>query len=238
MRRQAQAFAASRSLAFGIAIAAASVLSGCGADLGWNQQVTVSINTPSGMRTGSSVIAVEWDNGFPFLFGDAAGGGFRVVGEAPVVDLGSEKYLFALLPGLEELPYELAKQQSGTFGGILQLRDDILSLGTKAVPPLLYPRLVTFRDIDEPSSAVLVDPAHMNKVFGPGYSLEQIEVAITDERPEGGRIREIVPYFWWSEAERREYACATFRCDRNPVRLTTPDGAFVDSLTNRDFIKE
>lgn len=70
----------------------------------WHQKLTVSVMTPEGLKSGSSVTSARIE--FPAKWtgvGDAAGmqrGG--VSGEAVVVDLGQGRYLFALLQGYTE----------------------------------------------------------------------------------------------------------------------------------------
>ena len=64
----------------------AALLSSCGgSDRRLRYKVTVEVDTPSGLKTGSSVVETNMaDNGFTF-------------GQAPFVDLGGGRFVFVLL---------------------------------------------------------------------------------------------------------------------------------------------
>jgi len=142
----------------------ALALAGCGNSYEWNQKVTVVIETPQGQRSGSSVMHARWNAGIPFIVGDARGGGFRLQGEAPAVDLGGGRYLFALLRGMARLPYEVFAEGQG---GVANARRVITGkMGPQDVPARLYPMLVTFANINDPASARRVDPDDLDGAFG------------------------------------------------------------------------
>lgn len=62
----------------------------------WRYKMTVSVETPEGVKTGSAVREVTGISG-PKLLPEAPSGGARVKGEAVVVDLGKRGILFALM---------------------------------------------------------------------------------------------------------------------------------------------
>ena len=141
---------------------AAALLSGCGL-LGGNRgrlryRITLEIDTPSGLKTGSSVLEYEYPSKTGLSYG-----------QAPFVDLGNGRYVFALID-----------QMSGPWGVFrypdLQppiLRDDVPwsefdranELKPKAVLKLVdYPKLVTFDDINDPTTVREVSPSAVKRI--------------------------------------------------------------------------
>lgn len=62
------------------------------------------------------------------------------------------------------------------------------------LPQWLYPLLVTFTDIDDPSSVQRVDPANLAASFGPGIRLKRITVEVSDDDVTTG-IEKRLPHF-------------------------------------------
>lgn len=60
------------------------------------------------------------------------------------------------------------------------------------VPAELYPLLVTFDDIADPTTARRVDPSDLASMFGPGYALKAITLEITDEKVSAGRVEAVL----------------------------------------------
>lgn len=167
-------------------------LAGCGNSYEWNQKVTVTVETPQGERSGSSVMHVEWSGGVPFIVGDARGGGYKLRGEAPTVDLGGGRYLFALLRGMEGLPYEIF---AGGRGGMANARRTITGADQpQDVPARLHPMLVTFANINDPASVRRVDPDDLAATFGPGYALKAITLETTKEPVTAGVVESVLAW--------------------------------------------
>ena len=142
---------------------AAALLSGCGL-LGGNRgrlryRITLEIDTPSGLKTGSSVLEYEYPSKTGLSYG-----------QAPFVDLGNGRYVFALID-----------QMSGPWGVFrypdLQPpipRDDVPwsefdranELKPKAVLKLAdYPKLVTFDDINDPNTVREIEPSSVRRII-------------------------------------------------------------------------
>jgi hypothetical protein len=163
----------------------------------YRYRLTVEVETPEGVRTGSSVIEVEQT---PVRSGFAPGAGVgvrkRARGEAVAVDLPGGKTLFALLRSDNDVdwaahvyvylkPY---KKQS-----VLDAADDVLELEGERVLPRMwpavanlkersaYPMLVTFGDLADPTSVARVDPDDLAATFGAGVRLKRITVELTDD---------------------------------------------------------
>ena len=64
--------------------------------------------------------------------------------------------------------------------------------GVRTVQPEDYPMLVTFADVNDPASVMLVDAANLAATFGPGYRLQSITLEITDEKVTKGEVEEVL----------------------------------------------
>jgi len=172
---------------------AVALLGGCGLIWGSDrlrQKITVEVETPDGLRTGSSVVETEVREGKSW--GDASGTSFHLKGEAVAIDMPGGRTLFALLGGADyqtRLLYEVLRAigPSGPAGdvshmNVMQARAAAQDADVKLdLPQWLYPLLVTFTDIDDPKSVQRVDPANLAVSFGPGIRLKRITVEVTDD---------------------------------------------------------
>lgn len=169
---------------------AAALLAGCGL-LGGNSyrfKMTVEVETPQGLRTGSSVYEVSAENKVAITPG-MVDRGWSVKGEAVAVDMPDGQTLFALLKtnakhndmvGLSMTALDPAfKNDIVESAARISSEDGIRS--PAKVSPSDYPLLVTFRDIRDPKSIERVDPANLASSFGNGVVLKRITVEVTDE---------------------------------------------------------
>ena len=81
----------------------------------WNQRMTVTVETPEGLVTGSTIyeVGARVFPGGQAITGSAAQYGFR--GEAAVVDLGEGRYVFALAHPFGEYIYRTAPEVFSQF---------------------------------------------------------------------------------------------------------------------------
>ena len=181
-------------------LASCLVAAGCGwfkERWQWNQKLTVEVETPNGVRTGSAVSHVYWADA------NALGNYYaRYSGEATVVDLGDGRYLFALIGEATKqiAAYTLHKEfgeQRSAYGKLFP--KVMLFRGVRNVPDDRYPLLVTFTDIKDPASVVLVDPDDLAATFGPGVSLKRVTLEITDEKMTRDKVELVLPWLsGWS----------------------------------------
>jgi hypothetical protein len=171
------------------------LLAGCGwfaERWEWNQKLTVEVETPDGVRLGSAVSHVSWRaaNALGNYPADYSG-------EATVVDLGRGRYLFALIGESTKqiaaytLHAELGERRSDyrdLFPKVMAFR------GVRDVPRDQYPLLVTFTDLNDPTTVLRVDPADLAASFGPGVSLKRIKLEITDEKVTKGSIERLLTW--------------------------------------------
>ena len=171
---------------------AVALLSGCGlfGNPSYRFKMTVDVETPEGLKTGSSVYEVE-TTGSRDLVAGGKGSRFMFRGEAVAVDLPDGRTLFALLStlamsGLDVLPVSsmVAMDPNFDYDWMASTKRIASGDGIKSsaeVPAGYYPLLVTFTDIDDPSSVQRVDPANLAASFGLGIRLKRITVEVTDD---------------------------------------------------------
>ena len=88
-----------RSLLRGFAVIAVLTVATCGFLGDRNSlkfRMTVDIDTPNGIKSGSSVMQAVMQGGVP-VYGQINPGSYYVRGQAPYVDLGNGRFLFATL---------------------------------------------------------------------------------------------------------------------------------------------
>jgi hypothetical protein len=196
---------AARAL-LGLPIAAALLLlAGCGERLPtYRYRMTVEVDTPEGLRTGSSVIEVRTRKGPGFPGPEAGGILGEVRGEAVAVDLGTRGTLFALLRGARGTEtgaggyaWALLPNPPRDDGGIEAMRENYRALasaqGTAALSPDQYPMLVRFRDLSQPTTVQEVAPGALQEHFGQGVRLRRITVEITNDKPTA-EIAQLLPW--------------------------------------------
>jgi hypothetical protein len=172
----------------------------------WNQKLTVTVSTPRGEVSGSSVVAISWNKNF--FSGGWGGAPFHLTmrGDATTVDLGGGQFLFAVLD------YQGSKECTGLVALKLlrqklplQSDDDYWApdtfkrvqvargRGPITLPQTLYPVFLRFRDIKDRATVERVDPDHLAKSFGSGVRLVRVTIEITDDPVTRG-IRNVLPW--------------------------------------------
>lgn len=174
---------------------ASLVLAGCWGGNSWHQKLTVTVNTPQGEVSGSSVSEVDITLREDALW-TTTGYAYKshLSGEAVVVELAPGKYLFAVLEEKQKL---LAlKVIAGDQAAAQPTKADLEKVETHHGPVVLnrvnYPTLVTFTDINHPKSVREVKPSDLASSLGPGYSLKSITLEITDESKNVEKIKKIL----------------------------------------------
>jgi hypothetical protein len=165
-------------------------LTGCRDRHDWHQKLTLVVETPAGDVSGSAVVAVTALFGVIPLTGTEVEYSLR--GEATVVEVAPGRYLFALVPGSEERFYAAARDR---FRG-LQRGEWLFEIpkqteGVSLLPDHV-PMLVTFADVADPGSVMLVDPADLSASFGPGVRLKAVMLGITEEPVTEGRVEAVL----------------------------------------------
>lgn len=163
-------------------------------------KLTVEVDTPQGVRRGSSVIQVR-----PSI------SGYEIDGEAAAVDLPDGQTLFVLLRSEAEESADWAGlastwapqniQDTWVFPGseadasemergkyfwehVAEYRGTVPVPRTRKMPwgPIdNYPYFVRFKDVTDPSSVEMVDPDDLAASFGAGYRLNSLSATFTSD---------------------------------------------------------
>jgi hypothetical protein len=173
----------------------------------YRYRLSFEVETPDGMRTGSSVIEVRYEM-FPELLTDRDHIS-RVFGEAVFVDLGQGKNLIGLLasgPSGEDVDYpsgivfqafKLDGNDPNRPKRLPQLhgkRDlDIYSSSQHDVTRRFLPTFVTFRDLTDFKSVRIAPPGLFDEIFGVGYKLRNVWIEMADDPPTE-KIQKILPW--------------------------------------------
>ena len=196
-----------KNLVAALACAGAALpLAGCTSTTTIRYRLTLEVDTPEGIRTGSGVIQVKYSK-LLRLLGASGEWDAEVKGEAVAVDLGERGRLFALLKAgadprsspayivLRAFRFPHGAMPSPAKEGIKQIA--ALS-GREALPLDSLPLLVRFRDPADPMSVERVDPRRLDATFGPGVELRAASDAITDAPVTigaAGRLPWLADYF-------------------------------------------
>jgi hypothetical protein len=184
---------------FAIIVCAAMALSGCGKSASYHYKLTLSVETPEGVKTGSSVTEVvghEVTELLRTMVPTEQHMTFGIRGEALYLDLGpGRRPLIALLtsflhgnnpnwtrdwgPAAPFLLQLYGKDRSGDFFD--WARRIAESRGPRPITPADLPDLVTFPDVNDPKSVVEVDPNDLGATLGPGVEWRAITLEVTDE---------------------------------------------------------
>ncbi len=158
----------------------------------WNQKLTVEVLVDGRPVSGLAVSYVMWREAnalgnYPTDYS----------GEATVVDLGERGMLFALIgEGTKYIAqytlHEELDERRADYETLLPKIEGFL--GTREVPPEHYPLLVTFTDIDDPTTVKRVDPHSLAAAFGSDVWLKRITLEITDEPGTEGRVEEVLKW--------------------------------------------
>lgn len=207
------------------------LLTACGPEeYTWNQRMTLTVETPDGIVTGSSVIEVN-----ATYCPDGCGlardsiGSFNYRGEAVAVEVLPGRWLFALIGNPGEFFYRARPDLFGDIrrsdrGEWARLIPDV----TEAVEllPDHVPTLVAFGDINDPRTAVEVDPDDLSAIFGDGAILLNSTIEITQDLPTIGRLRNIL-------VSLGEFPEQSLVIDRDPM-----DSSFPATLLTGYFIRD
>lgn len=166
----------------------------------YRYRLTVEVNTPEGVRTGSSVIEVDTDVASDLSIPTPGQVRTRIKGEAVTVDLGKRGLLFALLRSEEDADwagavlFDLTPVVRNAEGDVFQgTFDKMLTINRPITLPRFwpsqsdrpaasaYPMLVTFENLTNPRSVRRVNPDDLAATFGTAVSLHRVSVQMVEE---------------------------------------------------------
>ncbi|MEM7721612.1 MAG: hypothetical protein AAF376_04505 [Pseudomonadota bacterium] len=159
--------------------------------------MTVTVETPDGIVSASSVIEVEalYFEGGELVSGREVGYTYR--GEAVALEVLPGQWLFALIDAPAALMYHASPDQ---FGGIPRHdRGTWLSQIRRQRTPVeltggFRPRLVTFADLNDPVTVEAVDPDDLAATFGDGVRLREVTLEVVRQGVGGDEILGLLPW--------------------------------------------
>ena len=188
----------------------------------WRYKMTVEIDTPEGLKSGSAVREVTMIINPPEFDAKSPRIETKVRGEAVVVDLGERGVVFALLKGGPVASPDHAKQISQKLfpnPRNVDLVDyykenfDQLKGKPKTLADEQHPLMVTFKDVNDPKSITLVRSVkstqestfvnpeyvtkdHFEEFFGKGVQLRKVNIELTDEEVTKGISKKLI---WFND---------------------------------------
>jgi hypothetical protein len=153
----------------------------------YRYRITVNVETPAGLRTGSAVREFTWQPTAQSFTGNRFTSKER--GEAAAVHLRDGQTVFALLDvnGFETILAGFGPASTLELEPLLDRVAATRAVHTYPARNVLrarsldYPRFVRFRDTADPLTVEDVDPDNLEASFGSGVRLGQITVQITDD---------------------------------------------------------
>jgi hypothetical protein len=237
-----------RSLVTLLAGASVALLSGCGSGprSSVRYRLTLEVETPEGMKTGSGVIehTGRWNDGITRGLGAGPGLAGWTHGEAIITDLGARGLLLCLLTrdearqGSEDdfflpdvFPFDKwggSQKDYAAYLGRLEARKPVANAPLKNLP-----MLARLHDPRDPSTAERVDPTNLATTFGAGVHLVRVTVQITDDPLPPPTIENILPWIRTLQGSiantlglKRDYLDALNRMNRGSFQFGPPPPGF------------
>lgn len=182
----------------------------------WNYRITVEVETPEGIMTGSTVRKAFMSTR-PALLGESSGGNsMKVIGEAVVIDLGERGHVFGLITwsSYREMLDAFPLPRTRSHVDEIKMLKKMLKPGKKAEVSKDYIRMSAFVNMDDPRSIKMIKGSKLNietqkrekvdnfeDVFGEGVRLHKITVEITDDPVTWGVVDRYLPSNFVSEVK-------------------------------------
>jgi hypothetical protein len=195
-------------LRFSVVFAMAVALAACGRVESYRYKLTLAVKTPQGIKRGSSVAEAKFfDVSIP-----AKGTMYKLRGQALYLDLGpGARPLVALLTSRIDRKFGWTPEAGPEPRQMAQLYDITPSIdyvddipriarmrGPRKITSGDLPDLVTFADINDPSTVVKVDPNDLRATLGPDITWNEITLESTDEPVSKGIEQKLpwIPYYY------------------------------------------
>ena len=132
-------------------------------------KMTVTVETPEGIKTGSAVREASRYTE-PSILPDQGGTFYNITkGEAVVVDLGQRGVLFVLMDGERE------------GRGVIKALTASPAIDFSEMKPKFYPRFVYLRNARDARSVEGVPQGNLDVIYGQGVALKQINIEKTND---------------------------------------------------------
>jgi hypothetical protein len=200
------------ALLWALATLLVCTLGGCGRSETYRYKLTLSVDTPDGVKTAFNVVEVR----HAAVTLPARGVNTRVKGEALYLDLGpGRRPLVALLT--KRLPDNIGPREAmrwrhwigdapttllALLNGQKFPMDGLLDVvarfhnwrGPNTLPIADLPELVTFADIRDPTSVMAVDPDNLSATLGDGVKWKSATLEVTDDAKTTGITQRLQPW--------------------------------------------
>ena len=169
----------------------------------YRYKITVEVQTPQGIRTGSAVREVA-SHTEPRITPEMGGVHVALKGEAVVVPLSNGKSVYALLTADDAsgFPAAVAEEVLGPAGGYPRgpYADIVAYLASHRVrgivPPRAYPKFVSFTDKRDPKTVYLVKPKSTPPVADNEVLIKKISIETAGEAVTRS-IEKDLPWLVW-----------------------------------------
>jgi len=195
----------------------AAALAGCAKSEGYRYKLTLAVNTPNGVKRASSVgEVVFWRVSIP-----AKGIAHKLRGDALYLDLGpGARPLVALLTHRLSLSYGWSPEAGPDTRLLMELYgekpseafvNDLSRIAAKRGPrkldPDKLPDLVTFANVNDPSTVIEVNPNDLQATLGPGVSWNELTIEVVDDATTKGIEQKLpwIPYYYCSMLDGHHY---------------------------------
>lgn len=156
----------------------------------WRYKITVEIETPEGIKVGSTVREVKAWRNLVGALPDAPEMEYEIIGEAVVIDLGERGILFRLVGSHDEIYKAFPKKSSKKFAYYSKLKHGQMGEITEYAE-----RFYMFPDINDPYSIETVLVENFSDILGDTVKLKKVQIEMTDEKPTFGRVIKFLSWF-------------------------------------------
>jgi hypothetical protein len=228
-------------------LAITMMLPGCYTQQVYYYKLTLTVDTPDGIKSAFNVVKVRAHAGALFGMSGFSGGGSTVTGEALYLDLGPNKRpLIALLSKVpadrvekpphrrgrweENHPSRLLLQlygddyRHGVDEGVDQIKRLAKYRGKQPLPAVDLPELITFADINDPLSVMAVDEKNPTVALQQTVTWRSITLEVTDEPMTTGILKKLP---WLTDTQ--NYIMGPTSASK------LPDRTLARSLTKHNF---
>ncbi len=157
----------------------------------WRYKITVEIETPEGIKSGSAVREVRAWRNLVGALPDANEITYEVIGEAAVVDIENNRVVLALPNYFRFLDAFSVSRNN------IQSVDHFKQIQTGEARDISFNdySLIVFLDKNDPRSIATLTSKNIENKLGSRVKVKNIRIAITDEAVTSGRVRKHLKWF-------------------------------------------
>ena len=157
----------------------------------WRYKITVNIESPEGTKSGSAIREVRLKRNLAKILNpDVSSVDIDTFGEAVVINLGENKFLFSIISNefLDAFP------EGSTLNNKIKLYNDLPINEPKPIRVDDYPWFVNFEKLDDPTSIRTINSSNISNIFGQGFSIKSVVIEKTDASITNGQLKIALPW--------------------------------------------